>query len=411
VEYEIRPCTADEFPEFLRATGVSFGEFMTDESIDDERLIAEYDRSLGVLEAGRWVGTAGAYSFDLALPGGTTAPVAGVTWVAVHPTHRRRGLLTAMMDRQLDDVAARGEPIAILTASEAVIYGRYGYGVASEYVNAVVDVRRAAMDPEPAAGGRIRLVGAEEAGKVMPGVFDAYRVTRPGEITRNERWWELNFRDRERWRHGASANFYAVHETDAGEVDGYARYRVKDTWSDTVPGNTLLVTDVVATDLETEAELWRYLFDIDLLVAAEMRVRPVDDWLRRRLRDSRGYRVTAVNDFLWLRLVDITSALAARRYSTDDSLRFEVVDPFRPANDGVYVLEGGPDGAEARRGGAADAADLALDVGDLGAAYLGGVPFTTLARAHRVEERTPGALARADALFRCTPAPFCRTGF
>jgi predicted acetyltransferase len=358
-----------------------------------------------VLEDGRYVATAGAFSFDLTLPGGITAPAAGVTWVGVLPTHRRRGILNAMMSHQLDDVAGRGEPFAVLTASEAAIYGRYGYGVASRWTDVEIDLRKSAFAVPFADTGRIRLVPKDEAKKIQPVLFDEYRRTRPGEVSRNDGFWELIFRDRQTHRDGASPHFHAIHENAAGEADGYARYRVKQNWD---TGNIVHLVELVAHDQDVEAALFRYLFDIDLASKARLRRRPLDDPLQWRLHNWRAYETKAVHDWLWLRIVDVASGLAARRYETGGSLVLEVVDGFRPANAGTYRLEGGPDGATCERTDAD--ADITLDVRALGAAFLGTVELRTLARAGLVTG-APDAIKRADALFASTPAPFCSTPF
>lgn len=408
---EIRTGAADEARALHEVLGVAFGEGLTDEQHDDEMTWFEPDRSVAAVEDGSFVGAAGAYTFDLTLPGATTIPVAGVTWVGVLPTHRRRGILSRMMAHQLDDVVAREEPVAVLTASEGTIYGRYGYGVANSWRRAEIDTRRSAFvsDPAPAPGSRIRMLTRDEATKVLPGVYDTYRRAQPGAISRNAGYWDRYFRDRESWRDGASGRFYAIHESPSGAADGYTAYRVKETWTPAAPTNLLLAMDVVTADPEVEAALWRFLLDIDLIGTCRCWNRPLDDRLEWRLVDWRAYAVTEVADWLWVRVLDVPAALSARRYRIDGSVVVEVVDPFRPANDGRYRLVGGPDGAECTR--TEDDADLALGIAELGSIYLGGVVTSTLARAGRVQELTDGAAATADAMFASHPLPHCITGF
>jgi len=410
---EIRPATAEEYADFIRTTFTAFGGAPTDEMIADNLINGELDRSLGALEGGRWVGAAGAFSFDMTLPGCTTAPVAGVTWVGVLPTHRRRGILTALMQRQLDDVVARGEPMAVLTASEALIYPRYGYGLASQYAGIEVDTRRAALHVPVRDDGRLRLVDKEGAAKIQPPLFDAYRRTRPGELSRNDRFWEVIFLDREHSRDGYSAHFHVVHETPVGEADGYARYRMKEEWDSSGPSSTVYVIEVVGADPEVEAALWRYLLELDLIRTLKAARRPLDDWLRWRLADSRAYKTTHIGDWLWVRPLDTAAALSARRYASEGTLVLEVADAFRPdgAAAGRFRLDGSPAGATCVRVDAAGPdADLSLDVVALGAAYLGGVSFRSLAEAGRVHADA-AALSRADALFASTPLPYCSTPF
>lgn len=405
----IRPVDEEEFPELMRVVGAAFGSVPTAEEIADDRVTGELDRSLAVFEGGQIVAGAGAYSFELTVPGPLPVAAAGVTWVGVLPTHRRRGLLTEMMARQLDDIAERGEPVAILTASEATIYRRFGYGLATSATNVEVTKARSAFLREPAVGGRIRLVSGDEIAKVVPPIFDAWRRRRVGSVNRSDRYWELWRRDRDRWRDGASARFVAVHEDEAGVADGCVPYRVKEDWDAVANRSQARTFGFFTLDPEVEAALWRYLLDLDLVVTVKAYFQPVDEPIRHRFADSRTYRVVESADWLWTCLVDVAGALAARRYSVDGSLVIEVVDPFRPAAGGRFRLDGGPDGAECRR--TTDEPDLVLQAADLGAAYLGGVRFSALRGAGLVDERAPGAVARADALFAVDPLPFCNTGF
>lgn len=404
----MRPITAEEYPAFHRALETAFGHHPSDEEIADWRSVFDVERSLAVFDAGEIVATAGANTFDLTVPGGCVA-AAGVTAVGVRPTHRRRGLLRALMGRQLDDIATRGEPVAVLTASESVIYGRFGYGLAVSKLRWRLDVHRVKIDPPPPTGGRIRLVGPDEAAEVFPDLYERARRRRPGEVSWSPAWWDKWFRDRERDRHGASARFYAVHDDGGGRPDGCAAWRIKGAWQHSVPCHQLWLEALHATDDDVEAALWDQLLSIDLVGSVHVPNRPVDEPLRWRLDDPRRLAVTDVLDHLWLRVLDPAAALAARRYGARDRVVLGLTDDFRPANDGCWEVDGSPEGGDARRtdGGA----DLELSASDLGAVYLGGVAPSVLARAGRVVERTPGALARADALFRSDVAPWCTTDF
>jgi predicted acetyltransferase len=395
----------------VRSAIATFGDDDSPEVREYERRFFEFDRSLAAFDGGDLVATAGAFSFDLTLPGLTTVPAAGVTWVTVMPTHRRQGILTRFMDLQLDDVAERGEPVAVLTASETTIYGRFGYGIATQ--SHVVEVPKAGtkLAAPSNASGRIRLLDADAARKVLPGLYDAYRLSCPGALSRNERWWESYLADPEKFRDGYSSRYHAVHENDAGEADGYAIYRLGwGNWTPDQPGSTLRLFSIHTADPEVEAALFDYLLTVDLVHKIEALCRPVDDQLRWRLDDFRRYRIKRTNDWLWVRLVDIAGALSARRYSTDGVLTIGLTDPFRPANEGVYRLEGGPDGASCTPAGGSTEADLRLPVEALAAAYLGGVSFSTLAAAGRCAG-APDALLRADAMFRSVPHPFCDRDF
>lgn len=411
MDFELRPVVDEEFDDMVRVTHAAFSSTPGDaESLEELRRVAELDRTRAVFEGGRMVGASAAFSFELTVPGPAVVPAAAVSLVGVLPTHRRQGHLTRMMGALLDDARSRQEPVAILYASESSIYGRYGFGVACSHVAVEVDTRHAAIRAStPTGPGRLTLLEAEEAAKVLPGVLESARRRQPGDLRRPDAWWDGVFRDPEKERDGGSPNFYVVHESADGEADGYAVYRVKRTWDDALPRGRVVVREVVGLTPVAEAALWRYLFGIDLTEVVEGELRPLDDPLRWMLVDPRRLRVTMASDLLWVRVLDVPAALAARRYPVPGTLVLEVADAFRPDVAGRYRLDAGPDGAECRP--TTEEADLALGAEELGALYLGGVPPSTLAAAGRVGERRPGALARADALLASSPAPFCRTHF
>ena len=411
MDYEIRPVTGDEFADFRRADDAAFGWYPSDEDIEADRAQFEPDRSLAVFDAGRIVGTAAAFSFELTLPGFTIVPVAGVTAVGVLPTHRRRGILRALMERQLEDVRARGESMAVLTASESLIYGRFGYGLATSVMGIDIDPRHGAFarPVEQRGPGRLTLLDHQALKEVAPVVYDRARRRQPGALNRGPERWDAIMRSPAKPMDGASALFCVAHESAPGQVDGLALYRVRSQWTDGIAGGTLLLREIFAAAPEVYAALWQYLLGVDLITTIQCSNRPVDEPLRWLLADPRRLRVTRLTDDLWLRVVDVPAALSARRYGATDSLVLELSDPFLPRNAGRYELDGGPDGASCRPTTADP--DFALDVADLGAIFLGGVSPTALARVGRVAEERPGALHRADALFASDRAPYCGAGF
>ena len=406
MSYEIRPITEDEYLALSKVLEVAFGD--TDPEAEHEKPIFEFDRSIGVFDGDRVVGSAGAYTFELTLPGNTTTQVAGVTWVGVLSTYRRQGILRSMMAHQLADVRERGEALAVLTASEGSIYGRFGYGQAS--INYSAEIRRPVEFRSEVPLGRMTMVDKDEAGKVLPGLYDRWRQRTPGAISRRPEWWDVHLADPKKYRDGMSGRFYAIHESQPGQPDGYVAYRTKNGWdSNALPNGELKVEDLVALTPDAHAALWRYVLEVDLMAKVTIRNLAIDDPIRWRFEDPRRLRVTNASDFLWARILDVPAALAARRYEGEGRLVIDVVDDFIPELSGRYQLEGGPDGAQAA---ATDAdADIRVHIVDLGAAYLGAAPFTTLVGAGRAEELTPGALRRADAMFRSVPAAFCNTGF
>ncbi|HEY7833092.1 MAG TPA: GNAT family N-acetyltransferase [Ktedonobacterales bacterium] len=410
---DLRPITAAEVPAFLRAEGVAFGRQPDDAEIAMLATVVEPERTIAAFDGDQIVGTAAVRSFELTLPGLTIAPIGGVTFVGVTPTHRRQGILTAMMRRLLAAIRERGEAIAALNASESLIYGRFGYGLATSMLGVELDRRHSAFAQPLAtlgATGRIRLIEHERALEAFVALDDEARRQRPGALNRPRGWWEIDLRDPTKTLDSFGARFYAAYENGDGALEGVVAYRIKQEWQTAIPHGTLWLNQLVATTPAARAALWRHCCDVDLVQTVRAFGVPLDEPLRWLLADPRQMRATALLDDLWVRLLDLPAALAARRYAVAGRLVFDVRDAFCPENTGRYALEGGPDGATCRRV-TTGRADLALEVADLGAAYLGGVSFATLAQVGRVEERAPGALRRADALFATDRPPFSGVGF
>jgi predicted acetyltransferase len=394
---EIRAPREDELRAAMTAAEVAFGSgAVEDEDWERESKALPASRALAAFDDGKPVALAGAYKFDLTIPGGQL-PCAGVTWVGVMPTHRRRGILRDLMRRQLEDVHAWREPIAALWASESGIYGRFGYGQAAPSGDARSDRARFAL--RAPATGLIRLVDAEEALQLFPPVYERIRVQRAGMLTRDERWWkEHRLADPESWRKGSSRKFYAAIELD-GAVEGYAYYRVKDDWEDGFAKGDVRVVEAMATSVEAEKALWGFLHGIDLVRRVWAPIFDPSSPLSLLVRDPRALGLR-VGDGLWLRLVDVDAALRARSYKPGASVVLEVRDELCPWNDGRYRV-----GDDAGR--TEDTADLALDVADLASAYLGAYDFHRLAQAGLVEQRVEGAVEAASLLFRTELPPFC----
>jgi predicted acetyltransferase len=329
--------------------------------------------------------------------------------VTVLPTHRRRGLLTAMMRRMLDDAHQRGEPLAALFASEAPIYGRFGYGVATYDVEIEVDRALSAFAQPVGGGGRVRLTDAAQAVGILTDVWNRAQPSQPGMLRHSEAWWRHDLADLESWREGMSEQFLAVYEDADGRPQGFVQYRVKSAWKDNRPDGTLTIYLMVGASAQATAALWRYCLDVDLMGRVTAWQRPVDDPVRFLLSDSRGARLK-LNDSLWVRLVDVAAALSGRRYLASGSLVLEVRDAFCPWNERRYRLR-----AEAGRGAACEAVrdepDLVISAADLAAIYLGGTAPRSLADAGRIEERSTGAVDRAAVLFQSERTPWCPSHF
>jgi predicted acetyltransferase len=404
VDLELRSVTEEEFATWSRGIERAFGFHSDDKNLEAWRASAELDRTLAAIDDGEFVGSAGAFSFEMALPGGSTLPAAGVTAVSVRSTHRRRGVLRQMMERQLADVVERGEPFAVLTASESVIYGRFGYGLATQYWGWSIKTEGTELAHPSTAGGRVRLIEKDEAQKVLPGIRAGAWRRHPGEVDWVQSRWDDRFRDPEHDRDGMSALWFAVHESAAGEADGFVAWRTKPGWDGGLPNMEVRVVELYGFDEEIETALFEHVLSIDLVRKVTAWGRPVEDPLRWRLADARRMQVKHVGDHLWLRVLDVEKALSTRELGTDDRLVIEVVDEVRPSTAGTYRVEPG----SCRR--TDDAPDLTMHVRDLGAVYLGGVTPSTLARANRISGDRD-ALQRADRLFASSATPWCATHF
>ncbi|MFE6091270.1 GNAT family N-acetyltransferase [Streptomyces massasporeus] len=381
------------------------------ESAEERELwnsLTEFDRSLGVWDGDECVGTAGAFSFRLTVPGGASLPVAGVTMVSVAATHRRRGLLTSMMRRQLDDVRAWGEPLAVLTASEPAIYGRFGYGNATVSLTAEIDTTRVGLSvPDGTDDVRVRYAVPADVLDVCEAVYARLVPARPGMLARQPGWERLGILDPASDREGASPLQCVLAERD-GETVGYARYRVKPEWELSGSNGTVIVEELAGLEPAADAALWRFLFGIDLTSKVTLRGRPVDDAWQYLVTDPRRCH-PRVRDSLYVRPVEVGAALAARTYQTPVDVVFEVEDAFCPWNAGRWRLSGDAKGVSCER--TADAADVALSVRELGAAYLGGVSLASLGAAGRVRELRAGALAEASLGFGVGVPPWLPHGF
>ena len=395
-QVQVRPLSAAEVGPAWEALERSFGAWAhPDDRAAELGLVLDPGRFYGArlpdLSGDDLVGTAGSWDFRMTVPGGAL-PVAGVTWVGVAATRRRRGVLGALMRRQLDDLRGSGAPVAALWASEAAIYGRYGYGPASWSLQ--VTVPRGAAFRAPVRPGDLR--------DVVPGapqVRETYaRVAAQtaGCPQRDDVWWAYAVHDPEHRRGGASPLQCVTVE------GGYATYAVTPRWADGVPAGQVRVRELVAGTARARAQLWRHLLDLDLTGEVTAGVAVDDPLLTDLLAEPRAAR-PALRDGLHIRLVDVPAALAGRRYATEVDLVLAVDDPRCPWNTGSWRLTGGPDGASCERTTAEP--DLAVPVGDLGAAYLGGTPLRSRGG---VQELVPRALSRATTAFGpLSGAPWC----
>jgi predicted acetyltransferase len=398
VTVEIRRPAEDELRDAMRSALAAFAESEEEADWERERQSVRLERAVAAYDNGRPVGFSASYEFELTIPGGTV-PTAGVTWVGVMPTHRRRGILRSFMDQLFADAQENGEPLAALYASEASIYGRFGYGVATHWLDLNAESRRLAFRDDPGGRGTVRLLDGDEAFERFPPIYERLRLERPGMLSRSEHWWRAHrLADYEHRRRGASKRFNALLELD-GEDAAYAVYRVKEEWEEGYPRGEVRVAEAFATSPESTRDLWRYLFGIDLTTRVQCGLFDPASPLFLMVVDPRALHLK-VFDGMWLRLVDVEESLRRRAYAADDEIVLEVRDALFPENSGRYRV-----GPEVER--TDDEADLALDVADLASAYLGGFSFERLASAGRVDERRDGGVQRATALFRTPLPPYC----
>ncbi|WP_212844463.1 GNAT family N-acetyltransferase [Catellatospora sp. IY07-71] len=401
---EIRPTTDQDLGIFLDTMHAAFGRFR-DTPADGRGAwwsAVEMDRNLLATTAdGRPVGTAGAYSFELTLPGQAVVPAAGVSFVGVLPSHRRQGVLSAMMRHQLADLRARGEFLAVLLSSEAGIYGRFGYGPATYTQRLTVPRHEASFAPSRAraaaavpAPGQIEVLRRAECGELLEEVYDRYRRAQPGALSRPPRWWALGAGQPPV---AAAPRYVAVHRDADGVADGYAGYSLGD-------GGVLTVDETIAADDAVFTALARFALGHDLVTKVVFRNVPLGHPLRWQLADFRAGQVSDDTDWLWVRLLDVPRALAARGWCADGELVLDVDDPFlgERARYLLTVRDGKAGCVATDR-----APDLSLEVRDLGSVYLGGTAPSTLVRAGHIQAHHSGAAALADALFRAERTPHC----
>ncbi|MFD7398507.1 GNAT family N-acetyltransferase [Streptomyces virginiae] len=409
---QLRTLQAQEWDTWYRTLERAFGGPPTPpEARELWRSLTEHDRSLGAWDGEECVGTAGAFSLRLSVPGAALVDTAGVTMVSVAATHRRRGLMTAMMRRQLDDVHERGEPLAALVASEPDIYGRFGYGMATQQLSATIDTARVRLEVPPGTGTdgvRLRYADPLSALPACEAVYAGQVADRPGMPARRPGWERLAvLTPQGGGRDGGSPLLCVVAERDGATV-GYARFHNTAQWDVSGARGTIVLRDLDAADPAAYAALWRFLFEIDLTSTLVAQNRPVDDAWQHLVSDVRRCE-RQLRDGLFVRLVDVGTALEARAYRTPVEIVFEVEDPFCPWNEGRWRLEANRQGASCTRTRAP--ADVTLPVRTLACAYLGGVSLTALARAGRAGELRSGMLARASSAFGNETAPWLPHSF
>ncbi|NKQ52191.1 GNAT family N-acetyltransferase [Amycolatopsis sp. K13G38] len=394
-EFTIRPLTDAEQRPAFDVLGRALHFTGADEAREQFANSVTADRRFGAFDGERVIGTAGSFGTELCVPGGKMVPAAAVDGVGVRADHTRRGVATALMCEQLRDCARRGEMLAHLHASEAMIYGHFGYGAATRGLT--LRIGQSAFRPDAPEGGRVRILDPGEARAELPALYARIGPHRPGMMTRPEHWWITGS-----GRHSFTGHTVAVHDDD-----GFVVYRPLEPAPGRPPheGAVLAVRDLHAADVRALAGLWRFVLGIDLVAEVWTRHRPVDEPVGAMLVDPRAAQVSGMSDEIWLRLIDVAEALSARTYGDGDPVVVEITDTILPGNSGRYRIS--PEGAQ--RTALPAALRLTPDV--LAMLYLGDARPSTLAALGRIEVTDPAALPAADRLLSTAVPPWCGTSF
>jgi predicted acetyltransferase len=412
VPITVRAIDRAEIVAWYAAVGAGFFIWPTDPEAAAEARgrYLELDRTTGAFDGDAVVGTFRTFGTQLTLPGGAQVPVSAVTAVTVRPTHRRNGILTRMIARDIEAGAQRGDVASVLIASEWPIYGRFGYGPATWHAKWTIRSRAARFLLEPE--GSIEIVRPKAARDLLPEIYRSYQAGQVGEIARLDYWWDielglLEMPGRPRWQ-----GQVAIHRDGAGVPDGYVRYKGEEHWEDGIPENAILVDELHGATLHAELDLWRYLLQADLVATIKAETRRPHEPMQWYLSDARAARVTGLTELLWVRPYDVERLLGERRYERDGDLVIEVIDDLDgnsgPAA-GRYRLDAGVDGARCRRTDAQP--DLTITARALGAASLGGTRLVDITRPGGASEHRPGALEEVDRLLKTVDDPWCTTWF
>ncbi|MFF1513336.1 GNAT family N-acetyltransferase [Streptomyces sp. NPDC058305] len=407
----VRPLAPPDIPDWLRALNTGF---LRPPAVSKEETEARgaglvLPRTLGAYDGDRCVATFRSFPQELTVVGGATVPADAISSVTVSPTHRRRGLLTRMMEADLAAARERGDVVATLIAAEYPIYGRYGFGPVTTTAEWTIDVARTGLDPRwagPDDGGRVDLVDADDVRRDGPGLHDRFRRDRPGAINRDDRWWQINTGVLRLGGDPWKEPFYAAYRSASGGIEGLVSYESDDHWDDSnQPQNTATVNWLLAVTPAAERALWRYLCSIDWITRVKTGRRAPDDLVPHFLPDPRAARITTQSDWLWVRILDVVRALEARTYGAAGTLVLEVTDESGPAG-GRYRLHVAADGT-ATCAPTTEDAQLAVPVADLATLWLGDDSAERLVALGRVRERQEGAASVADALLRTSRRPWC----
>jgi predicted acetyltransferase len=406
VGVEVRTITDDEHDAWTKAMVAGFLSQAADGLGAFTRPYHDLDRTWGAFDGRAMVGTLRSFHSELTVPGDAIVASAALTNVTMASTHRRQGLMRRMIEPDLAAARERGEPVGMLIAAEHPIYGRFGYGSATEHATYTIDARTVRFVDD--APGTVELVAMADLRREGPPLYERFRRAQPGAIERDDRWWDAAMQIT--MQPGATPwkGFIGLYRNDAGAPEGYVRYHTKDDWVARRPNTTLEIVELLSVTPAAYARLWRYCCDVDWVATVDAGDRRVDEVLPWIVADGRHVTQTWRADFLWVRVLDVATALAARTYAAPGRVVLDVTDPLGLAR-GRYALDGGPDGASCRP--TDESPGLTVPVDALSATYLGGVSLRTLAAAGRLDVHDDRALATADVMFRGAVTPWCTTWF
>lgn len=406
VGIDVRLVKSSEHAAWIDQLGLAFFTHHPAGASDYYQSISEPKRSRGAFDGESVVGTLRSFGTDLTVPGPAMARASALTAVSVAPTHRRRGVLRSMITGDLQDSRDRGEAVSVLIASEYPIYGRFGYGPATE--QATYEISTTDLHFQRPCEGSVALVDLATLRKLAVPIFERFRQVQPGSIERSDAWWDRVTRQVEVPGAEPRKGFQAVYRSSSGDLEGFVLYEGKLDWETLPVKGTLTVEELVATTPSAYQALWEFCFGVDLTTTTVAPTRSTDELLPLLVDDARKVRLTARSDLLWVRLLDACAALAARRYFDRGKLILEVRDDLSFAQ-GRFELESDAEGSTCRK--TTETPHLTVPVQALGAAYLGGVSWTRLADAGQVDEHFPGAVAQVDRMFKAPRAPWCTTYF
>ncbi len=400
----LRAATAADLPAIRSVDEFAFGTEIPDSVWTAWTEAFPVARAYVAESDGTIVGQTASHRFQMSVPGGWV-PTAGVTFVAVHPLHRRQGLLRALMTRQLTELAAAGEPIALLWASEPAIYGRYGFGPAAEHLDLTVPADPAALPVLPGEESlRVDTPAPTQARSAAEAVLKRVAAQRAGVLSTDADAWPLRVLDAPERRGGSGRLRAAVVSDGSGQPVAYALFAPTQSWDHGQADGSVAIREFAAVDAVARSRLWRFLMSLDLMARLHWEYAPADEPLPLMTHASRQI-VTGRRDSIWVRVLDVEAALLARTYATALDVVLEVHDGLMADCAGRWRLT--TDGATATCARTEDPPDLSMSVAALGSAYLGGQAFARLAEAGLVTEQTPGALAAATTAFGSTLQPWC----